>query len=34
MTNHVIIWEIETIPDLQGFAAANYLAGKSDAEIK
>jgi hypothetical protein len=24
MTNHIIIWDIETIPDLQGFAAANY----------
>src|SRR5262245_778523 len=34
MTNHVIIWDIETIPDLQGFAAANYLAGKTDAEIR
>src|SRR5262245_2599571 len=34
MTNHVIIWDIETIADLQGFAAANYLAGKTDAEIR
>jgi 3'-5' exonuclease len=34
MTNHVIIWDIETIPDLQGFAAANYLVGKTQAEIR
>jgi 3'-5' exonuclease len=32
--NHVLIWDIETIPDLQGFAAANYLTGKADAEIR
>src|SRR5262249_28304418 len=34
MTSHVIIWDIETVPDLQGFAAANYLTGKADAEIR
>jgi hypothetical protein len=34
MTNHVIIWDIETIPDLQGFAAANYLVGKTQVEIR
>ena len=34
MNGNVIIWDIETIPDLQGFAAANYLIGKSDAEIR
>jgi predicted PolB exonuclease-like 3'-5' exonuclease len=34
MNGNVIIWDIETIPDLQGFAAANYLVGKSDAEIR
>jgi len=34
--NHrrVIIWDIETIPDLQGFTAANYLIGKTDDEIR
>ena len=32
---NVIIRDIETIPDLQGFAAANYLTGKkTDAEIR
>jgi hypothetical protein len=27
-------WDIETIPDLRGFAAANGLDGKSDNEIR
>ena len=34
MNNNVIIWDLETVPDLQGFAAANDLVGKSDAEIR
>jgi 3'-5' exonuclease len=34
MNNNVIVWDLETIPDLQGFAAANYLTGKTDAEIR
>jgi len=34
MNGSVIIWDIETVPDLQGFAAANYLVGKTDAEIR
>src|SRR5271165_6840886 len=33
MSNHVIVWDLETIPDLRGYAAANGLAGRSDAEI-
>jgi predicted PolB exonuclease-like 3'-5' exonuclease len=33
MSNHVIVWDLETIPDLPGFAAANGLAGKTDTEI-
>src|SRR5262245_318474 len=32
--NNLIVWDIETIPDLQGFAAANYLTGKTDVEIR
>jgi hypothetical protein len=23
MPNHLIVWDIETVPDLRGFAAAN-----------
>jgi 3'-5' exonuclease len=34
MPDSVIAWDIETVPDLQGFAAANGLAGKSDDEIR
>jgi Bacterial PH domain len=30
----VIVWDLETVPDLAGFAAANDLAGKSDAEVR
>jgi len=30
----VIVWDLETVPDLAGFAAANYLVGKSDADIR
>ena len=29
----VIVWDIETVPDLSGFARAHGLAGQSDAEI-
>lgn len=32
--NTIITWDIETVPDLRGFAAANGLAGKTDAEIR
>ena len=34
MTKSVIIWDLETVPDLRGFAAANDLVGKTDAEIR
>ena len=34
MANSVIIWDLETIPDLSGFAVANDLVGKTDAEIR
>jgi hypothetical protein len=27
---HVLVLDIETVPDLRGFAAANTLDGKSD----
>jgi hypothetical protein len=30
---HVLVWDIETIPDISGFAAANGLDGKSDDEV-
>ena len=31
---HVIVWDIETVPDLAGYAAANGHDGKSDDEIR
>jgi 3'-5' exonuclease len=31
---HVLVWDIETVPDLAGFAAANGYDGKSDDEIR
>ncbi len=34
MSPHVIVWDIETIPDLKGFAAAKGLQGKSDADVR
>jgi predicted PolB exonuclease-like 3'-5' exonuclease len=34
MPAHVIVWDLETVPDLKGFSAANDLEGKSDDEIR
>jgi len=34
MRQNVIVWDLETVPDLGGFAAANSLVGKSDAEVR
>jgi tetratricopeptide (TPR) repeat protein len=34
MSDSVIVWDIETILDLKGFAAANDLVGKTDDEIR
>jgi predicted PolB exonuclease-like 3'-5' exonuclease len=30
----IIVWDLETVPDLNGFAAANDLVGKSNVEIR
>jgi predicted PolB exonuclease-like 3'-5' exonuclease len=32
--SNVIVWDIETVPDLQGFAAANGHEGKTDDEVR
>jgi predicted PolB exonuclease-like 3'-5' exonuclease len=32
--SNVIVWDIETVPDLKGFAAANRHVGKSDDEVR
>jgi 3'-5' exonuclease len=34
MQSSVIVWDLETVPDLGGFAAANDLIGKSDVEVR
>jgi len=34
MSDSVIVWDIETVPDLKGFASANDLEGKADNEIR
>ncbi len=34
MNGNVIVWDLETVPDLQAFAAANGLSGKTDHEIR
>jgi hypothetical protein len=34
MKPSVIVWDLETVPDLAGFAAANDLVGKRDADIR
>jgi hypothetical protein len=33
MKASVVIWDLETVPDLRGFAAANDLVGKPDVEV-
>jgi 3'-5' exonuclease len=30
----IIVWDLETVPDLAGFAAANDLVGKLDLEVR
>jgi predicted PolB exonuclease-like 3'-5' exonuclease len=32
--SNVIVWDIETVPDLKGFAAANGQIGRTDEEIR
>src|ERR1700720_854266 len=34
MPAHVLVWDLETVPDLRGFAAANGHDGKTDDEIR
>ncbi len=34
MNGTVIVWDLETVPDLRGFAAANDLVGKTDHEVR
>ena len=34
MKPNIIVWDLETVPDLAGFAGANDLVGKSDVEVR
>jgi hypothetical protein len=34
MPSDVMVWDLETVPDIAGFARANNLVGKSPAEIR
>src|SRR5260221_7248650 len=34
MGANVIVLDLETVPDIKGFAAANDLVGKSDVEVR
>jgi hypothetical protein len=34
MKSNLIVWDLETVPDLGGFATANDLVGKSDVEVR
>jgi hypothetical protein len=34
MSSHVLVWDLETVPDIKGFAAANGHDGKSHEEIR
>ena len=34
MKPSVIVWDLETVPDLPGFAVANNLVGQRDADIR
>lgn len=32
--DHILVWDLETVPDLKAFAASNDLTGRSDDEIR
>jgi hypothetical protein len=34
MNGSVIVWDLETVPDIGGFAAGNDLVGKTDNEVR
>jgi len=34
MGEHIIVWDLETIPDIDGFASASQLDGKTEPEIR
>jgi 3'-5' exonuclease len=34
MTSNIMVWDLETVPDLEGYARANNLIGRSSEEIR
>src|SRR5947199_10273018 len=34
MKASLVVWDLETVPDIGGFAAANDLVGKSEVEVR
>jgi hypothetical protein len=34
MSQTAVVWDIETVPDLRGFAAAKGLVGRSDDDVR
>jgi hypothetical protein len=34
LMSNIVVWDIETVPDLRGYAAANGHGGKGDDEIR
>ncbi|MFG3596507.1 ribonuclease H-like domain-containing protein [Bradyrhizobium sp. RDI18] len=34
MSHSIMVWDLETVPDLEGFAKSNNLVGRSPAEIR
>jgi hypothetical protein len=33
MNSYVIVWNLETVPDLRGFAATNVMGGSTGGEV-
>jgi hypothetical protein len=34
MSNSIIVWDLETVPDLRGYAAANGISASTDDEVR
>jgi hypothetical protein len=34
MNNSIIVWDLETVPDLRGYAAANGMSASTDDEVR
>src|SRR5271166_3148419 len=34
MSSYVIVWDLETVPDLRGYAAANDMGAATDDEVR